>query len=196
MPLCASLTAVTLDTLITAADYKQHVTEHTTNSYFFTSNPTNAWNSCPNKECKLLTEENKLVWAIALEMFSSDTDFSVCATVSHLNDLWFYEKWFLEANLRFSAFLVLCEISGFDRSVIEAFALLGVTRLFGVSCRFHLQGSSCQRRPFEDGADRWSPNFGNQLPTYGGGTVVKVLCHKSEGRWFDPRWCHWNFSLT
>ena len=29
-----------------------------------------------------------------------------------------------------------------------------------------------------------------------GGTVVKVLCYKSEGRWFDPIWCHWNFSLT
>ena len=29
-----------------------------------------------------------------------------------------------------------------------------------------------------------------------GGAVVKVLCYKSEGRWFDPRWCHWNFSLT
>jgi hypothetical protein len=28
------------------------------------------------------------------------------------------------------------------------------------------------------------------------GTVVKVLCYKSEGRWFDPRWCHRNFSLT
>ena len=28
-----------------------------------------------------------------------------------------------------------------------------------------------------------------------GGTVVKVLCYKSEGRWFDSRWCHWNFSL-
>ena len=28
------------------------------------------------------------------------------------------------------------------------------------------------------------------------GTVVKVLCYKSEGRWFDPRWWHWNFSLT
>jgi len=27
-------------------------------------------------------------------------------------------------------------------------------------------------------------------------TVVKVLCFKSEGLWFDPRWCHWNFSLT
>ena len=26
-----------------------------------------------------------------------------------------------------------------------------------------------------------------------GGTVVKVLCHKSEGRWFDPRWCQWIF---
>ena len=28
------------------------------------------------------------------------------------------------------------------------------------------------------------------------GTVVKVLCYKSEGRWFDSRWCHWNFLLT
>jgi len=27
-----------------------------------------------------------------------------------------------------------------------------------------------------------------------GGSVGKVLCYKSEGRWFDPRW--WNFSLT
>ena len=36
------------------------------------------------------------------------------------------------------------------------------------------------------------------LVVYGdrGGTLVKVLCYKSEGRWFDPRWCHWNFSLT
>ena len=22
------------------------------------------------------------------------------------------------------------------------------------------------------------------------GTLVKVLCYISEGRWFDPRWCH------
>ena len=29
-----------------------------------------------------------------------------------------------------------------------------------------------------------------------GSTVVKVLCYKSEGRWFDPSWCHWNFSMT
>jgi len=26
--------------------------------------------------------------------------------------------------------------------------------------------------------------------------VVKALCYKSEGRWFDPSWCQWNFSLT
>jgi len=26
------------------------------------------------------------------------------------------------------------------------------------------------------------------------GLRVKVLCYKSEGRWFDPRWCHSNFS--
>jgi len=29
-----------------------------------------------------------------------------------------------------------------------------------------------------------------------GGTVVKVLCYKSEGRWFDPSWCHCHLSLT
>ena len=26
--------------------------------------------------------------------------------------------------------------------------------------------------------------------------MVKVMCYKSEGRWFDPKWCHWNLSLT
>ena len=29
-----------------------------------------------------------------------------------------------------------------------------------------------------------------------GSTVVKVLCYKSEGRWFDPSWSHWKFSLS
>ena len=27
-----------------------------------------------------------------------------------------------------------------------------------------------------------------------GGTVVKVFCYKFESRWFESRWCHWNFS--
>ena len=27
------------------------------------------------------------------------------------------------------------------------------------------------------------------------GTAV-AQCYKSEGRWFDPSWCHWNFLLT
>ena len=26
-----------------------------------------------------------------------------------------------------------------------------------------------------------------------GSTVVKVLCYKSEGCWFDPSWCQWIF---
>jgi len=29
-----------------------------------------------------------------------------------------------------------------------------------------------------------------------GSIVVKVLCYKSEGGWFDPSWYHWNFLLT
>ena len=28
-----------------------------------------------------------------------------------------------------------------------------------------------------------------------GSTVVKVLCYKSEGRWLDPSWCHWNLEF-
>jgi hypothetical protein len=26
--------------------------------------------------------------------------------------------------------------------------------------------------------------------------LVEALHNKLEGRWFDSRWCHWNFSLT
>ena len=26
-----------------------------------------------------------------------------------------------------------------------------------------------------------------------GSTVVKMLCYKSEGRWFDLSWCQWIF---
>jgi hypothetical protein len=40
---------------------------------------------------------------------------------------------------------------------------------------------------------RWTASI---LGTADGDTVVKVLCYKSEGRWFDSRWCHWKFSLT
>ena len=29
-----------------------------------------------------------------------------------------------------------------------------------------------------------------------GSVVAKVLRYESEGRWFNSRWCHWNFSLT
>jgi len=35
----------------------------------------------------------------------------------------------------------------------------------------------------------------DKLLEYGdrGSTVVKVLCYKSVGRWFDPSWCQWIF---
>jgi len=32
------------------------------------------------------------------------------------------------------------------------------------------------------------------LPGDCGSTVVKVLCYKSEGRWFDPSWCRGFFT--
>jgi hypothetical protein len=38
--------------------------------------------------------------------------------------------------------------------------------------------------------------FHEVLYSLSGGTVVKVLRYKSEGRWFDSRWCYWNFPLT
>ena len=38
-------------------------------------------------------------------------------------------------------------------------------------------------------------SFRNLIYGDRGSTVVKVLCYKSEGRWFDPRWCHGNSSL-
>jgi len=34
------------------------------------------------------------------------------------------------------------------------------------------------------------------LDNNGAHHVLCVLRYKSEGRWFDSRWCHWNFSLT
>jgi len=57
----------------------------------------------------------------------------------------------------------------------------------------------------------WNPEFVNvftraghlSLSSFGlftylegrdrGSTVVKVLCYKSVGRWFDPSWCQWIF---
>jgi len=50
---------------------------------------------------------------------------------------------------------------------------------------------------------RPSKNFCTQLWTawrdrrgHAVAQLVEALCYKSEGRGFDSRWCHWNFSLT
>jgi len=37
----------------------------------------------------------------------------------------------------------------------------------------------------------WVLNMGDR-----GSTVVKVLCYKSDCRWFDPSWCHWIFFIN
>jgi len=37
-----------------------------------------------------------------------------------------------------------------------------------------------------------SPQYDSYLGDRGS-TMVKVLCYKSEGRWFDPSWCQWIF---
>jgi hypothetical protein len=52
--------------------------------------------------------------------------------------------------------------------------------------------------PFEIATDHMGPLVINMMYLSrrgGGSTVVKVLCYESEGRWFDSRWCHWDFSL-
>jgi len=36
-------------------------------------------------------------------------------------------------------------------------------------------------------------NLSTRLSGDRGSTVVKVLCYKSDGRWFDPSWCQWIF---
>ena len=43
--------------------------------------------------------------------------------------------------------------------------------------------------------------FFSDLICLSGGTLlvaqlVEALRYKPEGRWFDSRWCHWNFLLT
>jgi len=41
----------------------------------------------------------------------------------------------------------------------------------------------------------WESSFQNTRALCGdrGSTVIKVLCYKSEGRWFDSSWCQWIF---
>ena len=36
----------------------------------------------------------------------------------------------------------------------------------------------------------------NFVTVQAGGGLVEALRYKPEGRKFDSRWCHWNFSLT
>jgi hypothetical protein len=60
-----------------------------------------------------------------------------------------------------------------------------------------LVGKPEVKRPLWRPRRIWENNIKMDLQEVGGGgAVVKVLRYKSQGRWFDSRWCHWNFSLT
>jgi len=49
----------------------------------------------------------------------------------------------------------------------------------------------------EEGCHIWVNTVNVLLQTGDrGSTVVKALRYNSESWWFDPSWCHWNFSLT
>jgi hypothetical protein len=55
------------------------------------------------------------------------------------------------------------------------------------------------KRPFGRPRRRWEDNIKMDLQENGEHAVaqlIEALRYKSEGRGFDSRWCHWNFSLT
>jgi len=59
------------------------------------------------------------------------------------------------------------------------------------SFSYHIR-SSCSVHLFQSYASLHK--FSGSLHSGGhGNTVLKVLCYKSEGRWFDPSWCQWIF---
>jgi len=43
------------------------------------------------------------------------------------------------------------------------------------------------------GISVWLSWSGIRVAGCSGSSVVKALCYKSEGRWFDPSWCQWIF---
>jgi len=43
-------------------------------------------------------------------------------------------------------------------------------------------------------ASRRTNNNNNNNNNGGNWNCLEIIIR--EGRWFDPRWCHWNFSLT
>jgi hypothetical protein len=110
-------------------DCSRHMTEHTTNSLGFTSRSYNCLKTAimeeckpaATKDCKLVTEDSKLIRAVACEVFSSDTHFSVLTTVSLLTDLY--------ASYSLARFLPLlfsfARFWAFSHCVVEAFAVLG-----------------------------------------------------------------------
>ena len=63
-----------------------------------------------------------------------------------------------------------------------------------------VRGGAGKSLPDQEGNKLQRPNSGFIQHTSSRGTavaqLVEALRYKSEGRGFDSRWCHWNFSLT
>jgi hypothetical protein len=55
-------------------------------------------------------------------------------------------------------------------------------------------GQSSNRALIADNGKNFCPTI--PCPRVRGDAVVEALRYKPEGRGFDSRWCHWNFSLT
>ena len=63
--------------------------------------------------------------------------------------------------------------------------------------RSQIPGMFCYVVLENDGLGSWNDRVKYEVLHKGrgdrGSTVVKLLCYKSEGRWFDPSWCQWIF---
>jgi len=75
--------------------------------------------------------------------------------------------------------------------------MAGIMKIKRSACR-KLVVKRKENRPYGRTRRRWRIILKRTLRKRGGAGLhmVKVLCYKSEGRWYDSRCCHWNFSLT
>ena len=69
---------------------------------------------------------------------------------------------------------------------------------FRVPEKIGVDGSIGLVQPFLVGPRRNCIGYDQLLGCWGTAVaqLVEALRYKSEGRGFDSRWCHWNFSLT
>jgi hypothetical protein len=115
---------------------------------------------------------------VSLRCVFSDSVLSVLGTALHLVIL------YLQGGSNMTGTCAACSHTNQSRSYLNHLVLR--IQMYGISW--------CTQRWECNGVENY-PSYCYQIGDRGG-TVVKVPCYKSEGRWFDSRRCHWNFSLT